>query len=146
MNDDFESLESELANLEPIVPSPQLRDRIAKQLTALAPVERKNSWRLPLVIAAAVSLAASLLVILLPPNSTIDVAPPKEFAAPSTQALDPSSPSVWSYHRALTVSGQSLDGVLDQHTAPTSSSDEPLARAAAFRSFTSANQAAFGEL
>ncbi len=145
MNDDFDALESELASLTPAAPSSQLRGRIAEQLAAIAPVDRKHTWRLPLAITAAVALAASLLVMLLPQNSTTFVAPAQEFATPPAQAFDPALPSVWSYHRALTGSSAALDSLLNQHAA-TRSSDEPLSPTTAFRSFTSANQAALGEL
>jgi hypothetical protein len=144
MNDDFESLESELANLKPLALSPPLHDRIAKQLAAV-PAARKDVWHLPLAIAVTISLAASLLVIFSPPKGAIDFAPPRDTSTPSTQVFAPSSPSVWSYHRALTLPEDALDSLLDQHAAARSG-DGPPTHAAAFRTFTSVNQATLGDL
>lgn len=144
MNDDLEAIESELASLQPVVPSPRIHDRLAAEFATHRPAARRSSWRLRLSLAAALALSASLPVMLMRPNP-ISIARPHEFSTSPEQAFDPSLPSVWSYHRALTGSSNSLDSLLNQH-ADASSNDTPLSHTTAFRSFTSANQSAWGEL
>lgn len=145
MNDDFELFETELAGLKPVVPSPRLREGLATELDVKVPTARKPFWRLPLSLAAALALCTSLPVILMRQNpAPLPLARPQEFTTPPELVFDPSMPSRWSYHRGLSSSSETLDSLLNRHEAARSS--DTFSSTTAFRSFTSANPSALGEL
>ena len=145
MNDDFESLEAELAGLVPVSPSSQLRGRIAEHMIAARRVRSENGWKIPLAVTSAIAVAASLLVMLLPPISTSFPVPANRFVGSDVHTFDLASPSVWAYHRALNGSADALDNLLNRHAA-TQSNTEPPSHVTAFRSFPSVKHSTLGDL
>ena len=122
---EHDAFDAELAALKPQPPSSDLKSRIAEQLQLGAqPLDNpkrqagRRIWRLSLalgLVLAVLGVVASRRPALRPqpqaPVSALDVA----------IAFDPSLPTVWSYHRAVSGSPQEINALLDNHsrTAPT---------------------------
>jgi len=121
---EHDPLEAELAALQPRDPSPQLRQRIAEQLTVARPrQDHSNSCQIWWNGAIAGGLIAACLVtglLLLRPTSRNNeegeltaVRPQLDIFAVFDNAL----PTVWSYQRALAHSPQDLEALLEKHAA-----------------------------
>jgi hypothetical protein len=114
-----DSLELELAALRPHAPSPELMKRIAERLGAAPSAEPRQrtskAWRRGAIVSTL--LAASLAAIVLwrgdARTSDADV-PAVTIELDLRTALDESSPSLWSYRRAVLQSSGSLDDVLNR--------------------------------
>ena len=108
MNEPFDPLEAELAALEPRRPSAEMAQRIAERVERDASGKAAASPRLARRILTAITsgtVAASLLLALFLRRERHDppVAPPDRLQPPLTAAFDPSLPSVWTYHRAVSA-------------------------------------------
>jgi hypothetical protein len=146
MNEPNESLERELAFLQPQQPSAELRRRIEHELSAVQPSNRPSPaavWSLVMTVAA---LAACFLIAVLPQNRNGIVQPhPNPTTAESPIPSD-SLPTFWAYHRAVTAPTQSLDSLLDRHADRSLAADDALLHVHAFSTFPSQNQSDRGGL
>jgi hypothetical protein len=143
MNEFHDPLEAELAAFQPHEPSPALKRRIAEELNAssppgktLAPQPRaRRQIVLQLSLITALIAACLLLAVWLPKAPGPIPFEPPHSASQSlvTIALDDSLPSVWTYHSALARRPETVDALLDQHTALT---DEPKPQRAGVFVFT----------
>jgi hypothetical protein len=124
MNEDFDPLESELAALVPLRPSPELRARIAEQLSdrpsVRPPGAKRTAIRKTWAFVLAAGIAACILVAILVQHGqrVSPVVPPDEILHPPlASAFDESLPTVWTYRRAVFASPQQLDELLDKHAS-----------------------------
>jgi hypothetical protein len=119
MNEPFDRLEAELAGLQPLNPSPNLRQQIASELeTETAPLlsSQLARWTPPFALLVAACL---LIALVLRPSTQVN--PPNFLPAPLqpylSNAFDDALPSVWSYRRALLESPLAAETLLDRHAA-----------------------------
>ena len=128
MNDRLKDLESEMQSFQPASVSPELRDRVARELQSPAVVQtvspdHRNSRRnLVWWAAAAVILVAVGIVVFQRSGNLEDHRPgprPPQLAQgnddPSVN--DSAQPTLWGYRLAMADSPQRLDALLDQHAS-----------------------------
>lgn len=119
MNDEFDSLEAELAALSPREPSSQLARRIAAELdrSERAPAHRLSIREIVAALAVgAVAASAIAVAWIWRENEQVTQADPPAapIALPLASAFDPALPSVWSFRRAAQSAGE-LNALLDEH-------------------------------
>jgi hypothetical protein len=144
MNEKLDSLEAELAAMQPRQVSATLERRIAAELEASP---RRSQRILPIAVATS-AIAASLFVAFCfwPSGETARVESPSPVQPALTAAFDPALPSVWSF-RAATVQGAGdLDSVLDQHSAPAPPEPAHYVQIRGFGVSETNRQSIFGEL
>lgn len=115
MNESIESLERELARLQPQNPSAELRQRIENKLCSDPYTNRPSPAAVWSLVITAAALAACLLVAILPRGRDGIVQPQPTNSTAELPILSDSSPTFWAYHRAVTTTSQSLDSLLDRH-------------------------------
>ena len=120
MNEHVDPLETELAAIRPLRPSAELKDRIARQLelrepstSSPKPSGARMLFRLSLALGLAIAVFAVISIRRRDdrPNIVQAPAPRLELAI----ALDPSLPTVWTYHRVVSASPERIDAVLNDH-------------------------------
>jgi hypothetical protein len=124
MNDELDSLETELASLAPRDVSPQLARRVAAELAedAAVPLGRWGYRQVAAAIAVGALAASAVAVAWLwrDDERTTQVNPPTDsIALPLAVAFDPALPSVWSLRRAAQSAlapDELLDELLDRHS------------------------------
>ncbi|MBW8883844.1 MAG: hypothetical protein JF612_03505 [Planctomycetia bacterium] len=127
---EYDPFEKELAALKPLSPSLGLNDQIAHQLEngpqpLVTPTKyaARRAWQLTLALSVAVVMLAMIFIRRGEQQPIVPQAPrsPLDLAT----ALDPSLPTVWTYHRAISGSSQEIDALLDKHshTTPTPASE-----------------------
>lgn len=120
-NEERDPLEAELRALKPREPSPQFRERIARDLAEVTPPRSHIVWIVTLVGAVAASLLAAVLLWRNGGEAITDNLPPESPQPLVATAFDDTLPSVWSYRSAVNRSPDELDNLLDKHTTLTSS-------------------------
>jgi hypothetical protein len=133
MNEPFDPLEAELTALQPRKFSRELKSRIAEKLQADNAVPRSIVKRtMPqtvagLAIVAGLATCVVAAAIFWRTKPEIVVQPRPETNPPViAAAFDPSRPSVWAYHRAISASPDEIDVLLEKHatkTEPNQSAD-----------------------
>jgi hypothetical protein len=125
---EHERLEAELASLMPRPASPELKRRIAQQLTQREPasVARQRggagkAW----LVSLALGLALVVLAVISMPRREPHAIELQVSPLDAANAFDPALPSVWTYHRAVSASAEEIDALLDKHsrTSPTPASE-----------------------
>ncbi len=133
MSERNDSLEAELGAMQPLAVSPQLRRRIADQLTAPPAARSSNVWVAPLSAGlAAAGLAAALLLWLwseptVAPNQVLN-------QSPLALRLNGTQPTVWRYHKAIRLTSADVDALLGGHGESNSRNRDQLEVAAFTRS------------
>jgi hypothetical protein len=117
---EFESLERELAEMRPRLPSAELKGRIADRLSSSAPrldaVVTSRRVRMRLAIGGAF-VAAGLAAIVFWWGRGIESQPENTMRQLLlATSFDSEVPSVWSYRTALFQSPDTLDALLDRHS------------------------------
>jgi hypothetical protein len=115
MNDEFDSLEAELAALQPRQPSTGLERQIAAELEQ-SPARRQRT--LVVGALAAGAIAAGLLAAVWlwrGDRGMAKVQPQAPLEPPPAMAFDPALPSVWSFRPACVQSADELNALLDRH-------------------------------
>jgi hypothetical protein len=162
MNEQFDTLEAELAALRPSTPSAELEKRLAEELSSLRPAAHAGgaAWgprlsgqagrRWALVLIGGTLAACIGIVALLPRNNDRLHAPDQPPLSPQPRisaAFDDAQPSVWTYRRALDRSPAELDALLDQHAGAARSAPAQLVQTRGFGRFeTSFEKALPGDL
>jgi hypothetical protein len=146
MNESTESLERELALLQPQKPSAELRQRIENKLSADQYTNRPSSAAVWSLVITAAAIAACLFLAILPHGRDAIVQPQPTTSTAELPNLSDSLPTFWAYHRAVTNPSQSLDRLLDRHADHSFTADDSLLHVHAFRPFPSQNQSDRGGL
>jgi hypothetical protein len=124
-SDEPDRLEAELQSLAPAAPSGDLRDRIARDLSAHAGTPRPRLWLAAggLAAAACVVIGAALALRGIGTRDDTGAVPVVVTTAPATgtspngTAASDDRPALASYRRALARSPDDLDELLDLHAA-----------------------------
>jgi hypothetical protein len=144
MNEPFDPLEAELADLRPREVSPELRRRVGHRLTG-APRARFRVR--PLVLAGGLA-AACLAAILLSSGGGRRTESPPIGVDSGTAPRDPpdeSWPTLLACQRALARSPEELDALLDRHAPGVPGSKDPPIEIHAFARSQAAFNALLGE-
>lgn len=143
MNEPFDPLEAELAELRPREISPELKRRLAESLAETPAIRQPWPWSATLAGALA---AACLAAVLLGWNSDRRFEPRQNNSQPLAPVAvnGDAKPTVQVYRRALAGSSQSLNALLDKHAARTLPPDS---RQMQIRAFTRSDEryASLGE-
>jgi hypothetical protein len=122
MTNDDDTLESELAGLQPREVSSDLRQRIAVKLTEPRPWRQRQAWRLAAVGALVAASIAALLLVRVEWSANRQPVPVPgpagdSLVKPDASALDTetASPSLLVYSRVLARSPEELEALLDRH-------------------------------
>jgi hypothetical protein len=130
MNEPYDSLEAELAELRPRETSPGLKRRVSERLAETQTIRRPQPWSAALAGALA---AASLAAVLLGWRSNGGLGPTPIDALPAPVAVNGDArPTVQVYRRALAQSPHALHALLDKHAARTLRPESPRMQVRAF--------------
>src|SRR5438874_2164883 len=103
MNEPFDALEAELTALQPRQPSPELKSRLAQQLSN-APQRLVKGIALRVAIAAGLAACVIVAVVVWRTKPVVVTQPRRENVQPLVaNVFDESVPSVWAYHRAVSA-------------------------------------------
>ena len=130
MNEPYDPLEAELAELRPREISPRLKRRIAEHLAGPQTIGQPWPWNAALAGALA---AACLAAVLLGWRNNVSLDPTSIDTLPAPVAVNgDAKPTVLAYRRALARSPQALNALLDKHAARTLQPDSPRTQIRAF--------------
>jgi hypothetical protein len=161
MNERFDSLEAELAALEPQPLSAELKTRIAADLARGLKTSPRHQnimqptprWQIALATIAglAACVLAAALVRHYVGNITI-AGPPRNVPARDARAtpldfsFDSSLPTLWTYRRTISGSPGELDELLDKHAGSAPPSAERFVHVSTFPHTSAELESLWGEL